>query len=72
MENTRTRCAVLGVWLRVSGGANGKASSPTTCVPVHVFSGMAVDKQQRNMVLILLLAPLQPVILWFENTRDLG
>lgn len=56
----------------MSGGANGKASSPTTCVPVHVFSGMAVDKQQRNMVLILLLAPLQPVILWFENTRDLG
>lgn len=42
------------------------------CVPVHVFSGMAVDKQQCNMVLILLLTPLQPVILWFENTRDLG
>lgn len=72
MENTRTWCAVLGVWLRVSGGANGKASSPSACVPVDVFSGMAVDKQQRNMVLILLLAPLQPVILWFENTRDLG
>lgn len=27
----------------MSGGANGKASSPTVCVrvPAHVFSGMA-------------------------------
>lgn len=30
------------------------------------------EKQQRGMVLILLLTPLQPAISWFENARDLG
>lgn len=35
-------------------------------------SGMAANKQQHSMVLILLLAPLQLVILWFRNARDRG
>lgn len=72
MENTRTRRAALGVWLWVSGGANGKASSPTACVCQFMFSVEWQPTNSSNMVLILLLAPLQPVILWFENTRDMG
>lgn len=53
-EPGRTWCAVWGVWLSVSGGASGKASSHTVfvcvreCVcervPAHVFSGMAVGQ----------------------------
>lgn len=73
MENTRTRCAVLGsVAQGVCWGQWKSLVSHCVCVPVRVFSGMAVDKQQRNMVLILLLARLQPAMLRFESTRDLG
>lgn len=48
-----------------------KPRLPAACVPVRVFSQMAADKLQLNMVLILLLAPVQLAILWFEDTRDL-
>lgn len=49
-----------------------KPCLPAAGVPVRVFSPKAADKQQLNMVLILLLAPVQLVILWFQNTRDCG
>lgn len=47
-----------------------KPRLPAALVPGRVLSQMAAGKQQPNMVLILLLAPVQLVILWFENTRD--
>lgn len=64
-------CAVLGVWLWVCW-ANGKTSSPQSVCASSCSSGMAANKQQHSMVLILLLAPLQLVILWLGNARNWG
>lgn len=65
-------CRVGSVAQGVCRGQWKSLVSHCVCVPVRVFSGMAVDKQQRNMVLILLLARLQPAMLRFESTRDSG
>lgn len=65
-------CRVGSFSLGFLVGPVEKPRLPAACVPVRVFSQMAADKQQPNMDLILLLAPVQLVILWFENTRDSG
>lgn len=67
-KEKRSRDSVCRVGSFSSGflvGPVEKPRLPAACVPVRVFSQMAADKQQLNMVLILLLAPVQLVILWF-------
>lgn len=71
-RSTDSVCRVGSFSLGFLVGPVEKPRLPAACVPVRVFSQMAADKQQPNMVLILLLAPVQLVILWFENTRDSG
>lgn len=75
-ELGRTQSTVWGVWLRVSGGANGKASSPTVCVwvcvwvPAHVFSAMAVGQTaaQYGFDFAALFTAASDIVVW-KHTR---
>lgn len=71
MENTRTLCRAGSVTLGLVGPME-KPRLPQSVCASSCSSGMAANKQQRSMVLILLLAPLQLVILWLGDARNWG